>query len=97
MKFWLLAVLFIPLFSLAASYPDAERFRPAIESFTSVDRNVGKGGVVATGSSSMKDWHDRITTDLAPLSLIPRASAAVICTMFVTSWRNWCCGMNLGL
>lgn len=72
MKIWLLAVLFVPWFSLAASYPDAERFRSAIESFVSADRVFGKGAIVATGSSSMKGWHDRIAKDLAPLSVIPR-------------------------
>jgi|TARA_B110000263_G_C15276912_1_gene496315 lysophospholipase L1-like esterase len=72
MKIWLLIVLFIPWFSLATSYPDAERFRPAIESFTAVEGDVGKGAIVATGSSSMKGWHDRIATDLAPLTVIPR-------------------------
>lgn len=31
-----------------------------------------KGAIVATGSSSMKGWHDRIAADMAPLSIIPR-------------------------
>ncbi|HAK53602.1 MAG TPA: GDSL family lipase [Gammaproteobacteria bacterium] len=68
---WL--VLF-PQTGISAPYPDAERYRPAIEEFQNLSKRtpVSKGGIVATGSSSMGGWHSRIATDLAPLTVIPR-------------------------
>ena len=58
----------------AAEYPDPERFRPAIDAFLAADAEAPppKGAIVATGSSSMRGWHDRIAEDLAPLTIIPR-------------------------
>lgn len=58
----------------AAEYPDPERFRPAIDAFLAADAESPppKGAIVATGSSSMRGWHDRIAEDLAPLTLILR-------------------------
>ena len=73
---WVTALSLV-LFSqtgIAAPYPDAERYRPAIEEFQKSEQvnPVSKGGIVATGSSSMGGWHSRIATDLAPLTVIPR-------------------------
>jgi hypothetical protein len=58
----------------AAEYPDPERFRTAIDEFAA-DASANPpapGGIVATGSSSMRGWHPRITQDLAPIRIIPR-------------------------
>jgi lysophospholipase L1-like esterase len=60
--------------AFAEEYPDPERFRPAIDAFA-VEASVelpAPGGIVATGSSSMRGWHQRINADLAPISVIPR-------------------------
>ncbi len=70
-----LAVLLVLLsLTAAAEYPDPERFRPAIDAFLAADAESAPphGAVVATGSSSMRGWHDRIAEDLAPLTIIPR-------------------------
>lgn len=57
-----------------AEYPDPERFRSAIDAFLAADAEAPppRGAIVATGSSSMRGWHDRIAEDLAPLTIIPR-------------------------
>ena len=58
----------------AAEYPDPERYRGAIEAFLSAEaaEPPPTDAIVATGSSSMRGWHQRIAADLAPLSIIPR-------------------------
>ncbi len=60
--------------SALAEYPDPERFRPAIDAFLAADAETPPpaGAIVATGSSSMRGWHDRIAGDLAPLTVIAR-------------------------
>ena len=70
----LAAVLVLLTMTAAADYPDPERFRPAIDAFLAADAESRPphGAVVATGSSSMRGWHDRIAEDLAPLTIIPR-------------------------
>ena len=70
----LAAVLVLFSITAAADYPDPERFRPVIDAFLAADaeRAPPHGAVVATGSSSMRGWHDRIAEDLAPLTIIPR-------------------------
>ena len=70
----LAAVLVLLSMTAAADYPDPERFRPAIDAFLAADAESPPphGAVVATGSSSMRGWHDRIAEDLAPLTIIPR-------------------------
>ena len=55
----------------AAEYPDPERYRAAIEAFAAEPRPE-PGGIVATGSSSMRGWHRRMDADLAPLEPIKR-------------------------
>ena len=69
--FWL---VLLAQSALAASYPNAERYRPTIEEFLKSEEAtpVSKGAIVATGSSSMRGWHSRIAVDLAPLTIIPR-------------------------
>lgn len=57
--------------STAAEYPDPERYRKAITAFAA-EPQPEPGGIVATGSSSMRGWHGRIDADLAPLSIIKR-------------------------
>ena len=71
---WLVAALVPLAVSVAADYPDPERFRPAIDAFLAADAesSAPKGAIVATGSSSMRGWHGRIAADLAPLTVIPR-------------------------
>ena len=58
----------------AAEYPDPQRYRAAIEAFvqSEAESPAPKGAIVATGSSSMRGWHHRIATDLAPLTVVPR-------------------------
>jgi lysophospholipase L1-like esterase len=58
----------------AALYPDAERFRSAIDAFQTehAQNPVPEGAIIATGSSSMRGWHGRIIDDLSPLPVIPR-------------------------
>ncbi|MEH6558655.1 MAG: GDSL-type esterase/lipase family protein [Oceanicoccus sp.] len=57
-----------------ANYPDPERFRGAIDAFVAgeLENPSPDGGIVATGSSSMRGWHPRIAEDLEPLTIIPR-------------------------
>ena len=55
----------------AANYPDPERYRGAMLEFAA-EPAPAAGGIVATGSSSMLGWHNRIDADLAPLSIIKR-------------------------
>ena len=67
-------MLSVSQIAFGTPYPDAERYRPAIEAFLESEREatVKKGGIVATGSSSMRGWHSRMVADLAPLTMIPR-------------------------
>lgn len=67
-------VLALLTITAAAEYPDPERFRPAIDAFLAADAEAPppKGAIVATGSSSMRGWHDGIAEDLSPLTIIPR-------------------------
>lgn len=60
----------------SAQYPDPERYREAVDAFLASEASEAgapppKGGVVATGSSSIRFWHG-IAEDLAPLTIIPR-------------------------
>ena len=55
----------------SAEYPDPERYRAAMEAFAA-EPQPEPGGIVATGSSSMRGWHRRIGTDLEPLTLVRR-------------------------
>ncbi|MBF68109.1 MAG: hypothetical protein CMQ29_10475 [Gammaproteobacteria bacterium] len=55
----------------AAEYPDPERYRKVIDAFAA-EPQPEAGGIVATGSSSMRGWHRRIDADLAPLKIIKR-------------------------
>ena len=54
--------------------PDPERFAEQIEAFSKADSELmpPQGGIVCTGSSSMRFWHPRIEQDLAGLTVIPR-------------------------
>ena len=60
--------------SFAADYSDPARWDYIVGGFALEDEIVDrdKGGIVATGSSSMRFWHNRIEDDLAPLPIIPR-------------------------
>ena len=56
------------------SFADPQRFAEAIAAFEMADAAapVPPGGIVCTGSSSMRGWHHRIAKDLAPLTVVPR-------------------------
>ena len=58
----------------AQVYPDPERFRADMDTFAAAElaKPSPLGAIVATGSSSMRGWHNRIAKDLAPLTIIPR-------------------------
>lgn len=58
----------------ATVYPDPTRFQAAIDAFTEEDGRAAPppGALVATGSSSIRYWRDRLAADLAPLTVIPR-------------------------
>lgn len=80
----LLFVLFLgsPLFAAdcgsfddcLARYSDPENWNREMALFAMSDAVVPRpeGAVVATGSSSMRFWHERIKDDLSPLTIIPR-------------------------
>ena len=67
-------VLAMLALTATAEYADPERYRGAIDAFLAADSEGASphGAIVATGSSSMRGWHDRIAADLAPLTIIPR-------------------------
>jgi lysophospholipase L1-like esterase len=54
--------------------PDPERFAEAIAAYEASDRESmpPEGAILATGSSSMRMWQNRIHEDLAGLTVIPR-------------------------
>ena len=56
------------------AFADPQRFAEAIAAFETADAAapVPPGGIVCTGSSSMRGWHHRIAKDLAPLTVVPR-------------------------
>ena len=60
----------------AGSWPDPERFREAMDAFSTQDKASppSLGAIVGIGSSSMRFWktNDRFATDLAPLTVINR-------------------------
>ena len=60
--------------ALSVEYPDPERYRGAIDAFLAAEEAtpVATGGILATGSSSMRGWHGRIEADLEPLTVIRR-------------------------
>jgi hypothetical protein len=78
------ALLVIPLVTLASgvpenfekpeNYPDPLRLVSEIEDYEWIDYVMApaEGAVLATGSSSITGWSNRIHEDLAPLTIIPR-------------------------
>lgn len=58
----------------AAEYPDPTQWEREMALFEMSDAVVPRpdGAIVATGSSSMRFWHERIKEDLAPLTIVPR-------------------------
>ena len=74
MRRLLLCCLLFPLAALAEEYPDAQRWAYIVGGFQLQDEITGpiQEAIVATGSSSMRFWHDRIREDLGPLTVIPR-------------------------
>ena len=54
--------------------PDPKRFAQAIADYeaSDLDSMPPEGAILATGSSSMRMWQDRIQEDLAGLTVIPR-------------------------
>ena len=56
------------------AFADPVRFAKAIAAFEAADAQMPPpaGAIVCTGSSSMRGWHQRLATDLAPLTVIPR-------------------------
>lgn len=58
----------------AWSWPDPQRLAAAVEAFEAADDSVPPPmcGIVAVGSSGMREWHGTIAADLAPLTVLPR-------------------------
>jgi len=56
------------------TFADPTRFAKSIAAFETSDRlsPPPAGGIVCTGSSSMRGWGHRISADLDPLTVIPR-------------------------
>ncbi len=67
-------VTLLPMTSLAADYPDPGAWDSTMYGFALEDEIIGErhGAIVATGSSSMRFWDNRIHDDLAPLTIISR-------------------------
>lgn len=55
-------------------YPDPTRFEDAIKEFEASDavESPPQSAVLCIGSSTMRKWHDKISDDLAPLTVIAR-------------------------
>ena len=53
---------------------DPLRFEQEIQAFEEADKAAmpAAGGIVVTGSSSIRRWHPSIAEDLAPLTVVPR-------------------------
>jgi lysophospholipase L1-like esterase len=61
-------------FEKPENYPDPLRLEAQIKAYEWIDYVLApaRGAVVATGSSSISGWNNRIHADLAPLTIIPR-------------------------
>jgi lysophospholipase L1-like esterase len=74
----LLSILILSSAALAAepeaNYPDPRRFAVDVEAFTAQDQIAlpPQDAILCIGSSSLRFWHDTISDDLQPLTLIPR-------------------------
>lgn len=72
----LVLTVFVFSVTLAQSGPffDPERWENAISTFEAQDRQAmpPEGAILFTGSSSIRFWHDRLTEDMAGLTVIPR-------------------------
>jgi len=71
----LMAILLLPgAGALAADYPDPSRWDYTMGGFKLADEidDLKPGGIVLTGSSSMRFWGSRMHRDLAPLSIVSR-------------------------
>ncbi|MDX2473362.1 MAG: SGNH/GDSL hydrolase family protein [Candidatus Krumholzibacteria bacterium] len=74
----LLGILIFSAAALAAdpeaNYPDPRRFAVDVEAFTAQEQIAAppQDAVLCIGSSSLRFWHDTISDDLQPLTLIPR-------------------------
>jgi lysophospholipase L1-like esterase len=78
------ALVFLPAVGIASgvpegfekpeNYPDPERLVSEIQAYQWIDYVMApaENGVVATGSSSIRGWDNRIHKDLAPLTIVPR-------------------------
>ena len=55
-------------------YFDPQRFESAIAAFEAADKvsPPAPGGILFTGSSSIRFWHDRLARDMQGLTVIPR-------------------------
>ncbi len=77
---WLLAVALTAGSAAAAraseieTLPDPARLAGEIAAFLHADSLAppAPGAIVCVGSSSLRLWHERMRTDLAPLTLLPR-------------------------
>ena len=67
-------ILAVAADSLAEGYPNPARLQSSIDAFRveATRTPPPRGAIVATGSSSVRKWRDRIADDLAPLTIIPR-------------------------
>jgi lysophospholipase L1-like esterase len=71
----LIALVLLPCAgALAADYPDPSRWDYTMVGFKLADEidDIQPGGIVLTGSSSMRFWGSRIHQDLAPLKVVSR-------------------------
>lgn len=73
-RYLLLSLALICTSVSAADYPDPTKWAYTMTEFVLEDEIAGKqpDAIVATGSSSMKYWRNRIHEDLAPLTIISR-------------------------
>lgn len=69
----ILAIL-LPIQGHASGCPQPDRWQRVLDSFAEDDAAVRPppGAVVATGSSSIRLWHNTIGSDLAPLTIVAK-------------------------
>lgn len=70
----LVGITALSISALAADYPDPSAWDSTMYGFALEDEIIDDrfGAIVATGSSSMRFWDNRIDDDLAPLTIISR-------------------------
>ena len=71
---FILAILPSILWAQNKVYFEPQRFEAAIAAFETADKvsPPAAGGILFTGSSSIRFWHDRLARDMQGLTVIPR-------------------------